>query len=492
MIGLEPTLEIHIDRLVHVFREVRRVLRADGILWLNYGDSYASSPPGNKDKGLAKWATSNLHGAKISAKYAETLDNSQGQKADTVKGSGLKPKNLMEMPSRVVMALQADGWHYHSRIPWIKPNPMPESARGRPSNAVEYFFLLSKSGKKRFWTHPVLPGTRSKPEPDRYFRHKTTREVTRKEPENWRKNKEWSRLNYWQGHDYFYDDVAVRTPLIEPEAKWKTPDGWDTSTGEGGHGSVHKTGREKGQYSQPYTGQATKDYEGAGVQNASEVKRRIVESKRRQRTPKDVDGRSERMGRHVGWRKDKQRGHGRRHEGFNERWDQMNREEQQANGASMRNYIICATHPFKGAHFATFPTKLIRPFILAGSSEHGCCSECGAPWARQEETEYVQRPDMTYVRTHGDNDGEIDPESGWHGVPDLRRVSTTKGWAPTCDCDADVVPCVVLDPFGGSGTVGLVADQLGRDSILIEINADYCAMARERIEADAPLLAEVV
>jgi hypothetical protein len=68
---------------------------------------------------------------------------------------------------------------------------------------------------------------------------------------------------------------------------------------------------------------------------------------------------------------------------------------------------------------------------------------------------------------------------------------TTTGWAPTCKCDAAVVPCVVLDCFGGAGTTGLVSDRLGRSAILIELSPEYCAMARRRLEADAGMFAEV-
>ena len=144
MVGLEGTLDEHIGALVEIFREVRRVLRNDGTCWLNYGDAYASSPPGNKATGLERWKTSGLHDAKISERYAHTLDQSQGQRRDTVKGSGFKPKDLLLMPARVAIALQDDGWWVRSEIVWIKKNPMPESVRDRPTNAHEKVFLLTK------------------------------------------------------------------------------------------------------------------------------------------------------------------------------------------------------------------------------------------------------------------------------------------------------------------------------------------------------------
>lgn len=172
---------------------------------------------------------------------------------------------------------------------------------------------------------------------------------------------------------YAYDADAVRIER-KTTGEYKTPDGWDT--GPGAHGSFHRQGREKGKPAS----------------------------------------------------KPKPRGHAREHQGFKDSWDQMTREEQQANGRNLRNWEPApvevwpiATRPFKDAHFATFPPELAARCIKAG-------------------------------------------------------------------CPADGV---VLDPFGGAGTTGLVADQLRRDAILIELNPEYAEMAARRIEDAASLLADV-
>ncbi|HHX28234.1 MAG TPA: site-specific DNA-methyltransferase, partial [Firmicutes bacterium] len=113
-IGLEPTPDEYVAKMVEVFREVRRVLRDDGTLWLNLGDSYASAPPGNV-RGVSE--KSGLHGAATSEKYRETLMAGHGTKRNTVVG-GLKPKDLVGIPWRVAFALQADGWYLRSDIIW--------------------------------------------------------------------------------------------------------------------------------------------------------------------------------------------------------------------------------------------------------------------------------------------------------------------------------------------------------------------------------------
>ena len=140
-LGLEPTPEAYVENMVAVFREVRRVLRADGTLWLNLGDSYASKPAGVD--GVSR--SSGLNGIG-SANYQASLRRSVGTKRSTLV-EGLPEKNLVGIPWRVAFALQADGWYLRSDIIWAKPNPMPESVTDRPTKAHEYLFLLSKSAR---------------------------------------------------------------------------------------------------------------------------------------------------------------------------------------------------------------------------------------------------------------------------------------------------------------------------------------------------------
>ena len=125
-IGLEPTPDAFVAALVAVFRDVRRVLADDGVLWLNLGDSYAASSKGSG--GMNSKQPTNV-----------------GSFADWSGDCGVAPKNLIGIPWRVAFALQADGWYLRSDIIWHKPNPMPESVTDRPTKAHEYLFLLTKS-----------------------------------------------------------------------------------------------------------------------------------------------------------------------------------------------------------------------------------------------------------------------------------------------------------------------------------------------------------
>ena len=157
--------------------------------------------------------------------------------------------------------------------------------------------------------------------------------------------------------------------------------------------------------------------------------------------------------------------------------------------ANKRNVWTVTTKPFKGAHFAVFPPDLIEPCIKAGSSEHGCCSECGNPYER--DTKVVSVPQRT---TRDNMVGVIpgrDKTSRMNSKEMESLVREEIGWIATCKCNADVVKSVVLDPFGGSGTTGLVANNLGRDAILIELNEKYVEIAKKRIGGDNPLFSEV-
>lgn len=148
-IGQEQQPEDFVNELVAVFREVRRVLKDEGTVWLNLGDSYAGSGKNRNGDGSIN---------------EKGLDSKQGTSLGTVQGNlkplkaheiGLKPKDLIGIPWMVAFALRADGWYLRQDIIWSKPNPMPESVRDRCTKSHEYIFLLSKS-KKYYYDHEAI------------------------------------------------------------------------------------------------------------------------------------------------------------------------------------------------------------------------------------------------------------------------------------------------------------------------------------------------
>jgi DNA modification methylase len=268
-LGLESTPELYVEHMVAVFREVRRVLRKDGTLWLNLGDSYAGSwgaqsRPNGTDIGSTLQGGSPLHARQIAAHPKGTMT---GSLKDT---PGLKPKDLVGIPWRVAFALQADGWYLRSDIIWAKPNPMPESVTDRPTKSHEYLFLLTKSAR------------------------------------------------------YWYDAEAVREPALWPDG----PNSPESIASPFGQGFTRRAGLTGGAYSPP-PGQTPHA-------NARE---------------RNVGGRDDGFTRMPGGEAE---------------WAENGRA-----GRNLRSVWTIATQPYPGAHFATFPRKLVEPCVKAGCPTDG-------------------------------------------------------------------------------------------------------------------------
>jgi site-specific DNA-methyltransferase (adenine-specific) len=202
-IGLEETIDEFITKMVEVFREVRRVLRDDGTLWINLGDSYSAGGNQGHQSG------------------GEIFHGHNGNRGITgfKRTPGFQPKNLLGIPWRVAFALQADGWYLRQDIIWHKPNPMPESIKDRCTKAHEYIFLLSKSARYYYDAEAIK--------------------------EDCVQNE---MANGFRGGSYCHDETADN----ETGGKRKTPGnqkipaGWDME--KRAHGSFHKDGRGKTRY----------------------------------------------------------------------------------------------------------------------------------------------------------------------------------------------------------------------------------------------------
>jgi len=182
-IGLETTPKQYIDRMVEVFQQVKRVLRDDGTVWVNIGDSYAS---GDKSTFVRDPAIKSNSG----------FSNRSGGALRIGTPGGLKPKDLIGIPWRIALALQADGWYLRSDIIWSKPNPMPESVVDRPTKSHEYIFLLSKSGRPTIW--------RAKDTNEWSYNPDHTETVIEYE------DGAPFTVRRWRGMSYFYDADAIR------------------------------------------------------------------------------------------------------------------------------------------------------------------------------------------------------------------------------------------------------------------------------------------
>jgi DNA modification methylase len=170
------------------------------------------------------------------------------------------------------------------------------------------------------------------------------------------------------------------------------------------------------------------------------------------------------------------------------------------NGAALRNVWSLGPSPLSSIngtnHYAAYPPELVRRCIAAGSSERGVCPQCGTPWRRVTERQFVPQQDVRdQAKLIKASNKGLDCSNGWGEAPRGTVNVQTTGWQPSCRCPnaADLTPrpALILDPFAGSGTTLLVADRLGRDAIGIDLQPDYAAMAARRITNDAPLFATV-
>jgi DNA modification methylase len=425
-LGLEPTPEAYVARMVEVFREVRRVLRADGTCWINLGDSYNSRLDGS-------------HGGWNGSSPEPQRTKNEGAKVQ-ISAPGLKPKDLVGIPWRVAFALQADGWYLRSDIIWSKPNPMPESVTDRPTKAHEYVFLLSKSPRYFFDQEAVRephvrlwdPAKNGKGVNFRGVLDKRNDPVTQEghygaiaapnpAGRNVRSVWEIATQPYPEAHFATYPEELVRRCILAgtsergccPEcgAPWKretTPT--DEYAKQSTRPGIHTLDRE-----------ALRLYlidrrEALGISRA-ELDRRM-----------GVNGAS------AWW------------EGRN----YLGRFEQQV--PSWDLYERLKT-------------------VLALDDRYD---------------DAIRRVDQdSAFRFAAGRIGEAGP-SGASAVPVRERrivpERVTLGWHPGCDHDADPIPCTVLDPFLGSGTTAFVARNHGRRSIGIELSPQYADLAARRLQ----------
>ena len=529
-IGLESSPDAYVSKMVEVFREVRRVLRDDGTLWLNLGDSYAQ--PGQQMR--------NRNG--ITKEFARPCRAGVADDGRCLEPD-LKPKDLCMIPWRVALALQADGWYLRSVIVWAKKSPMPESVTDRPTSSWEPIFLLAKSERyfydaeavkeplergdagSRFDSDRKLPihpntGTNRMP-PIGGLKHAGSNgnaTYSGDSPE-WPSGR--NQRNVWHlGPEPFKGfGQTVHWEPVEADAlgdgirRTESPD--CPVHGRLGHGSCDErasvryahtcsSGDDPGsaRCPSPCTSSRTVDATGQACSLGSEnhqCSRPATSHSNRTRRTDHVHATSQpctpsdqTCGR--------TRGTSVSRESFvphpctNASTSSADCEPDVSGSGPLEQTdsrtvgtCTCQYHrrvTKKVDHFATFPTEIPRRAIKAGTSEKGCCPACGSPWSRVVARQQIKRERPNdYTKRTGESGTGNSCANSVAGVE-----SRTVGWEPSCQCNAGApVPCVVLDPFLGSGTTIAVARTLGRHGVGCELNPEYAELARARIgKAERP------
>jgi site-specific DNA-methyltransferase (adenine-specific) len=382
-LGMEDTPEEFVDNLVKVFREVKRVLRDDGTVWLNLGDSYSSggrttttnqSLRGNKDYGVTRPKPS----------------------------KGIKPKDLIGIPWRVALALQQDGWYLRQDIIWHKPNPMPESVKDRCTKAHEYIFLLSKNVKYYFDNEAIKED----------LAESSKTRLTQKNIKN------------QKGSDRVPGKTngKMKAVVSKKHGKYKTQENEATHR-QGMHANRGdnlvevRTKLPEQKYFVEFLKSKTKAK--VLAENTDIPLTKIEHWFRADTAGFAYPGRDDwcKVREYIDdWSKE-----------FNQIDEGLTYYELKTdevvvlNKRNKRSVWTITTKPFKGAHFATFPKDLIEPCVLAGCPEGG----------------------------------------------------------------------TVLDPFGGSGTTGIVAVNNNRHAVLCELNQEYINLAKDRINQEGGMFVDI-
>ncbi len=309
-IGLEPTPEAFVEKLVDVFRECRRVLKNDGTLWLNLGDSYWGGKGQSGTRGEDNQEIRYEKGASINRGY-QTLGGAGLTRPTDSKHPVIKPKDLIGIPWMVAFALRADGWYLRQDIIWAKPNPMPESVTDRCTKSHEYLFVLSKSAQYYYDFEAIL------------------------EPANFDGRKATKMKGSWKYQNGFAPtDDNPNTLHIKGHERW--------SRQMPGIGPKHGAERNRGEEYKPIRGYKTKaqlpdmQHHGDAIQSGYGLSGNGFKG-------------------HSG--------------NYDSDGNLLGHEIDGVPARNKRDVWFVPTKPYKEAHFATFPPDLIEPCILAGSKE---------------------------------------------------------------------------------------------------------------------------
>ncbi|CAK0753237.1 putative Site-specific DNA-methyltransferase (cytosine-N(4)-specific) [Gammaproteobacteria bacterium] len=524
-----PCGECYVCHMVAVYREVWRVLMDDGTCWINLGDSYNGSTMTGGNNGINSQGT---------YKKARQFD-----KPKTV--SGLKPKDLVGIPWRVAFALQADGWYLRRDIIWAKPNPMPESVTDRPTKAHEYLFLLAKSTRYYFdqdavrekqtqstieraaygWNGRTDDNSNGARTGATFKRMAKSGEKIGTIPADGTRNirtvwtiatqptgsyGETCRLDRVSG-DAPYDDKRRITSQDCPVHGGRLVQVANNLYGELQDGGLIRNVHTYDGLSQiPVSGlPSTLSIDVLADPNCEQLRRLCSLSAIDHSNGKSKKGHAPETNRPCNSCVETVYRIGDKSElyelsGLSDCiYD--NNTMRDGSGARLSDQILCGnTGKFSfsvppectcqfyriitesASHFATFPEKLVEPCILAGTSERGCCPMCGKAWVRVVEKESINpwNERVTNGATSGSMERGYNENHGKGMSHDLGSRSTTVSWRPSCSCNAgDPVPCIVLDPFAGSGTVEKVAIRHRRRFIGTELSFKYIAeIASKRVD----------
>ena len=525
-IGLEPTFEEHLKNIVEVFDEVWRVLRDDGTVWLNLGDRYASSSDGvrreagngtdgkeqsdlmdhdflyqnlcdecvklllsRRNLGTGNYPSPVLNDAvevtnqehkAIPDDHVANLDSSL---SDVKRTSIFQDSLHLTAPSSVVVPGGQESNNLQSSLP-LQDVCLPEQSLPPSSSQLKPSTLsdgddqcvCKACGRGTVGTSPINNSSSSRKHNNlssEAFGNYTTVNL---KPKNLMLMPARIAIALQDAGWYVRSEIVWFKPNPMPEPVKDRP--------VSAHEKIFLLSKKPRYY-----------YDAVGVRTPA--KHSTIDRVMSEHNKSTVDNRKEypveskATNEPASCKSYRKRFPTKEFNGFRDRefWDNNDI------GSNLRNVWQIATQGFKGAHFATFPFKLVEPCIKAGTSRGGVCGVCGAPYERVSErtlvpTAKAEKQNVVDERDHqaDDNSASNNRQKDGH-IPGWANHYKTIEWKPTCQCtEKSIARPVVLDPFGGSGTVAIVADYLNCDSVICEFSPEYARMAQDRIEQHMPPL----
>jgi DNA modification methylase len=419
-LGLEPTYQMYIDHLMIVMKELKRVLKKTGTLFWNMGDSYASSGNPNRHFGYPdpKW---------------DKARNGNFEEP-TAFDQGIKPKSLMGIPERFMIAMLDDGWVLRNKLPWIKMNAMPSSKKDGFTPKWEYVYFFTKKSQSYYFDLDSI----RKPLADSSIKRISQKNI----PNQFKlgKSAEFAETNPVNNipkilnnmHKKYNGVYSNLTP--EESEKYGSPRARNMRDHEQSIDNIDPNGANPGDIL--FDDTIYDIFTNSSIQDA------FVEYL-----------------------------------------------EQERPELLMPSVLDIPTMPHSFAHFAVFPETLVDPLMKAGCPSE-VCVKCGKPklpffvdtgryydHGTGEYAEYHTRETkMKIMDATGVSDSSV-------FNTELIKERVTK-WIPSCKCNAGFESGTVLDPFAGSGTVGVVAKKQGKSAILIEISPEYAEIIKNRLEIE--------
>ena len=454
-IGTEKTFELYLEHVLESFRAVHRVLRDDGTIWVNIGDAYASNG-GHADK--------NCNDRR--GQYQIGRRPEHEQRDLRASGPSWKSKDLMMMPARVAMALQAEGWYLRAMCPWIKRNPMPESCIDRPATATEYVFMLSKSPRYFYDRYAVMMKTSDKTHPRR------------------------AHNGHFTSNDIFDKTIKGQTPKSR-----SSPKGSKNNESFAAECSQYVVGqrnrRNTDWFIESWQGMITDDNgdplafvvnpKGTTISHFATFPPKLIEPMIKASTSER--GCCSDCG--APW----------------ERLLQPTERYQSILGKSYHPHLDDETLGMRGCRGGNAQNKMRDAGIPGAEFEskgwqptcecHGTLTRgkivLPARMSKEEVSNWGADSNGEY---HGQNQKMYQEHLAQPASTVKQRIieNATKdrevdGWIYTSTLPMEehpVVPCTVLDHFGGISTTAMVATQLGRRSIVCELNPEYAELAKAR------------